>query len=316
MILELQTKIPLQPRSSNKIDYDSRILSIGSCFAENIGEKLAYYKFRNAINPFGILFHPKAIEKLVLRAIEGEAYGEEDIFHQNERWHCFDAHSKLSNTSKNDLLQELNSALELTTRTLQEASHIIITLGTAWVYRHLERDSIVANCHKVPQKIFSKILLSVSDIKSSLQNIEKEVRRINPDVQFIYTVSPVRHLKDGFIENTQSKSHLIAAVHKSLNSSSNYFPSYEIMMDELRDYRFYDEDMIHPNATAVDYIWQGFKSVWINLGTFKTMKDVETVQKGMHHRPFNPKSSEHKRFILQIEEKKKNLGIKFPHIKF
>ncbi len=306
--MKLQTEIPLE-KAENQIGYGSQLLLLGSCFVENIGRKLHYFKFRHLQNPFGILFQPLAIEKLMTRALQKESYSESDIFLLNERWHCFEAHSSLSDTSKENLLKKLNDGLEVTLSQLQTASHIIITLGTAWAYRHMASGNIVANCHKVPQGEFSKELLSIDEITNSLERTLKHARSINNELQFIFTVSPVRHLKDGFIENQRSKAHLISAVHKILKTSvtlgavDGYFPSYELMMDELRDYRFYERDMIHPNQLAIDYIWKKFKQVWISEEAHSTMEKVNAIQKGLQHRPFNPGSEQHRKFREGLETK-------------
>ena len=319
--MKLQTTIPLQPQQHNQIDYRSKILMLGSCFIENIGNKLDYFKFQNLQNPFGILFQPLAIENLITQAINEKEYTENDIFFHNEQWHCYDAHSKLSHTSKDELLHILNEQIGLTAKQLNNSTHIIITLGTAWVYRHIETDTIIANCHKVPQKKFIKELLSVDEITQSLEAITSLVKTVNPEVSFIFTVSPVRHLKDGFIENMQSKAHLISAIHSNVSSQSMssglyYFPSYEIMMDELRDYRFYAEDMIHPNKMAINYIWEKFKQVWISKDVLKTMDEVESIQKGLSHKSFNSKSKAHQQFLFKINEKQSLLKKKFSHIQF
>lgn len=316
--MNLQTKIPLQKQSRNLIDYNSNILLLGSCFSENIGEKLSYFKFQNLQNPFGILFHPSAIEKLILNAINEKVFTEADLFHHNEQWHCFDAHSKLSHVSKAILLETLNKQVEIVNQQIIKSNHIVITLGTAWVYRFIETDKIVANCHKIPQKKFLKELLSIEDIAESLQAIVALVKSVNRDASIVFTVSPVRHIKDGFVENTQSKSHLLSAIHQVVEQRNNifYFPSYEIMMDELRDYRFYKEDMIHPNRTAINYIWECFKSVWINDNASKPMEAVETIQKGLQHKPFNPKSEAYLKFLQNLEVKKEKLQSQFSHISF
>ncbi|PLB17868.1 MAG: GSCFA family protein [Flavobacteriaceae bacterium FS1-H7996/R] len=285
---------------------------------ENIGEKLSYFKFQNSINPFGILFHPKAIETFITKAINKTSYSEKDIFFYNEQWHCFDAHSKLSNPSKETLLHNLNEAIKATNKQIHKSTHIIITLGTAWVYRLLESNQLVANCHKVPQKQFAKELLSVEAITKSLETIVNLIRSVNSKASIIFTVSPVRHIKDGFIENTQSKAHLITGIHSNNQqpTTNNYFPSYEIMMDELRDYRFYVEDMLHPNQTAINYIWEKFQEVWVSSEAIKTMKLVDEVQKGLQHKPFNPDSEAHQKFLLGIKEKQLQLKKEYPHIKF
>ncbi|WP_250434655.1 GSCFA domain-containing protein [Hanstruepera flava] len=316
--MNLQTKISLQAEEYNPIGYKSKVVLLGSCFVENIGEKLDYYKYQAFRNPFGILFHPLAIEKLVLNAINGKVYSESDIFYHNEQWHCFDAHSKLSTSSNDELLKALNEQIELTINQLKEASHIVITLGTAWVYRHIESDTIVANCHKRLQRAFLKELLSVDVLSESFDAIINLIRSINTKADIIFTVSPVRHLKDGFVENTQSKAHLIAAVHQVVNPRHklHYFPSYEIMMDELRDYRFYGKDMIHPSSLAVDYIWNKFKTAWVSKEAATLMKEIEIIQSGLNHRPFNPNSEAHQEFLKQLEAKKTAVQNLHPHISF
>lgn len=321
--MNLQTKIPLKRQPGDLIGYSSKVFLLGSCFSENIGAKMSYFKFQTTQNPFGILFHPQAIEKLIKYAVSEKLYTEEDIIFHNEQWHCFDAHSKLSEVSKSQLLQTLNQQLEITRTGLKQASHIVITLGTAWVYRFLETDKVVANCHKIPQKQFSKSLLTIQEICETLESIESYVKRINNDVTVIYTVSPVRHLKNGFVENNRSKAHLTSAIHQFLDekSSSNrlnsyYFPSYELMMDELRDYRFYTEDMVHPNTLAINYIWNKFVAVWVSEVAIKTMEVVDGIQRSLRHRPFNEKSEAHKKFLQNLDVKMNTLKLAYPHIVF
>ena len=316
--MKLQTNISIKEQDDNLIDYHSKILLLGSCFSENIGNKLSYYKFQSKQNPFGILFHPKAIENLISRAIKDELYTEKELTFNNERWHCLDAHSSISAADKNVLLKNLNSALIHTKKQLKEATHVFITLGTSWVYRYLETNAIVANCHKIPQKEFSKELLSVAEVSKTLEQCIALLKSINKTVSVTFTVSPVRHLKDGFIENTRSKAHLIAAIHTVINSENNtyYFPSYEIVMDELREYRFYNEDMLHPNTTAINYIWEKFVSSWFSIVAQDTMQEVETVQRGISHRPFNEKSEQHQQFLRKLDIKKGNLLLRFPFLKF
>ena len=320
--MKLQTQIQLN-KAANQIDYSSQLLLLGSCFSENIGAKLHYFKFRTLQNPFGILFHPLAIENLISRAIKKEYYTENELFYLNERWHCFDAHSSLSDVSKEQLLERLNAHLATTEAHLRKSTHIIITLGTAWVYREKESVKTVANCHKVPQQEFVKHLLSVAEIISSLQRTVQEIQSINKKAQLVFTISPVRHLKDGFIENQRSKSHLITAIHDIVNSPSlgggwgeDYFPAYEIMMDELRDYRFYDRDMVHPNQMAIDYIWEKFVEVWVSNDAKEVMKKVDKIQKGLRHRPFNAKGLEHQKFQKSLQEKIADLQLGYPFMEF
>jgi lysophospholipase L1-like esterase len=316
--MKLQTNISIIEQTDNLLDYHSKILLLGSCFSENIGNKLSYFKFQSKQNPFGILFHPKAIENLISRALKEELYTEKELIFKNERWHCLDAHSSISAADKNVLLKNLNAALIHTKKQLKEATHVFITLGTSWVYRYLETNAIVANCHKIPQKEFSKDLLSVAEVSKTLEQCIALLKSINKTVSVTFTVSPVRHLKDGFIENTRSKAHLIAAIHTVINSENNtyYFPSYEIVMDELREYRFYKEDMLHPNTTAINYIWEKFVSSWFSREAQDTMQEVETVQRGISHRPFNEKSEQHQQFLRKLDLKKENLLLRFPFLKF
>ena len=315
--MDFRTNIQLQ-KESNQIDYNSSLVLIGSCFSENISKKLNYFKFNTYSNPFGILFNPKAIETLITNAINLKEYTEKDIFNLNERWHCFDTHSDLSNSTKIELLSNLNTAIKSTNKQLETASHIIITLGTAWTYRFIETDSFVGNCHKVPQKKFLKELLSVKKIIASLENLITLIKSVNPKVNIIFTVSPVRHLKDGFVENMQSKGQLLTAIHQIIDKREQlyYFPSYEIMMDDLRDYRFYNSDMVHPNETAVNYIWEQFKNVWIDENAASIMKEIDSIQKGLAHKPFNPNSEQHQQFLITLQEKINILQNKFPSINF
>lgn len=318
--MHFTTPIPI-PKSSNPIDYHSRIVSLGSCFAVNIGQKLDYFKFRNITNPFGILFHPLALEKFIGFAVNAKTFTEADIFYHNDCWQCFDAHSDLSHPDKDTVLDSLNDAVTLAYAEIKTATHLIITLGTAWVYRHSESGNLVANCHKVPQKQFTKELLSVEAIKQSLENIISMVRDTNPSAQIIFTVSPVRHIKDGFTQNQWSKANLISALHETLaipplGVRGLYFPSYEIMMDELRDYRFYAQDMIHPNQTAIDYIWERFTGAFIAPEAHKTMQEVENIQKGLAHRPFNPQTESHQQFLASLNTRIGTLKRQFPHISF
>ena len=315
--MKLTTPIKLS-RQNPPINYSSKVLLLGSCFAQNMGAKLEYYKFQQCTNPFGILFHPVAIEKLITRAVNQNWFTSKDVFLQNEQWHCFLAHSKLSNTSEEDLISALNSALEKLRFSLLEASHVVFTFGTAWVYKHLEKDTIVANCHKVPQKKFVKQLLSPDDVSDVLLGIETKLRTINPTCSIINTVSPVRHIKDGLIANSRSKAHLIAGVQEIVSPEklNHYFPSYEIMMDELRDYRYYKEDLIHPNQTAIAIIWEKFLSSWVASETFEIQKKIAVIQNGLLHIPFNGHSKAHIHFKKDLETKISEIKEQLPWATF
>ena len=342
--MKLQTEIMLNPEE-NQIDYSSKILLLGSCFSENIGAKFDYYKFQNLQNPFGVIFNPVSIEKLIVRTIDNIPFSEEDIFQHNGIWKCFETHSELAALEKEEFLQNLNTALQNLREALFSATHIIFAFGTAWVYRHkvaersrsdqtsapLSTGEIVANCHKLPQQNFTKELLSIEEISESLQTIFSRISEVNPAATIINTVSPVRHIKDGFVENSLSKAHLISAIHNTIchpelacpehsrrveGQHPKYFPSFEIMMDELRDYRFYAEDMLHPDKTAIEIIWQKFSKVWIAAETEAFQKEIASIQNGLRHRPFSPESEEHLKFSDKLHHKISALQQRFPNIRF
>lgn len=318
--MQFRTPVPIS-QSNNPIDYNSKVVSLGSCFAVNMAEKLDYFKFYNNCNPLGILFHPLAIERLIDFVVSKKTFTEKDVFFHNERWHSFDVHSDLSNGNKEDLIHNLNQITKKTHQELTEATHIIITYGTSWVYRAKESNAVVANCHKVPQKQFSKELLSVEIIKESIKKTIDLIASINPEVKIIFTVSPVRHIKDGFVENQWSKSNLISSLHSTLNKEeykmkTAYFASYEIMMDELRDYRFYAEDMLHPNQIAIDYIWERFSENYISKEGITIKQEIYEIQKGLSHRSFNPDSEQHRAFLSKLDKRIKTIEEKWPYIKF
>jgi len=315
--MNFTTKIPIA-KSNAPIDYSSRIVSLGSCFAENMGEKFDFFKFQNTTNPFGIIFNPVSIEKIIDRAINLNYFTEDDLFFYNDLWHCYEVHSDLSNDNKEDFLSNLNQILKETNQQLTDATHIIITYGTSWIYKLKSSNEVVANCHKVPQNHFDKEILSVEGIAKSIQNTLDLIQKVNPNCNVIFTISPVRHLKDGFIENQRSKAHLITALHTSIFHlpTSMYFPSFEIQMDELRDYRFYAQDMLHPNAVAIEYIWERFCESSIAEVAYPIMQEVASIQKGMAHRPFHPQSISHTKFLQNLSEKAAQLKVQFPFMNF
>lgn len=318
--MQFFTKIPISV-SPNPIDYQSKIVSIGSCFAENMGQKLAYFKFNNNTNHFGIIFNPISLENIIRRAILQDNFNGKELFFYNDCWHCFEVHSQFSNPDQELILKQLNDTLALFRKQLIESTHFIITLGTSWIYKRDLTNEIVANCHKVPQKEFTKHLLSSTETLNSINNIIQLVSSVNPACNFIFTISPVRHIKDGFFENQVSKSNLFVALHGLLNTHAlsqnvSYFPSYEIMMDDLRDYRFYSEDLIHPNATAVDYIWSRFLETHISSSSLPVIKEIDSIQKSLHHRPFNIHSPSHQDFMEKLEARIEKIKSVFPHIRF
>lgn len=318
--MDFRTIVPIKNQSP-QIDYEAKIALFGSCFVENIGDKLQYYKFHVLQNPFGIIFNPLALLQLFQRIDENYEYSEKDIFQLNDQYSCFDVHSQMNHSDRSEMIDNLNNALASTRAFLQESSHVIITLGTSWGYILNSDNRLVANCHKVAQSNFSKKIFSAEEIKESLAEISKIIWKLNPKAKVIFTVSPVRHLKDGFVENQRSKANLISGLHAyreemKFDKKTTYFPSYEIVMDELRDYRFYGKDMIHLSEMAIDYVWDKFKEAWIDAEVYPIMKEINNIQKGLSHRPFDENSPKHRKFLDKLQLKIEKLQDKNPSIKF
>ena len=314
--MEFRTQVPIKRQQRHLIDYDSNLFLVGSCFSDSIGEKFLDSEFNTTSNPLGVLFHPLAIERFITRAINEELFNKAELFFQNDLYCSLEAHSQFNSTALHKVVTELNQSLLKTRTVLKEATHVFITLGTSWVYRHVATDTIAANCHKIPQKQFLKELLSVETVKNSLEAIVGLISDINPETKFIFTLSPVRHLKDGFVENNRSKSHLMVAVQELVEDLDTcfYFPSYELVMDELRDYRFYNKDMVHPSEQAINYIWEQFIKTWLTDEAIDIKKEIRAYKKGLEHKPFNPHSSQHQTFLKQQEEKRNLLLKKVPHL--
>jgi hypothetical protein len=317
--IKLHTTVPISAYR-NPLTYRDKIFAIGSCFAVHMSQKFAYYQFQQNINPLGILFHPLAIEKLFEYAADHKTFHHDDLVFQNEKWFCWHAHSEIHHNSVDDLLTLVNTKLQQTRQDLQAASVCIITLGTAWVYKHKQRNQVIANCHKVAQQHFEKCLLSVADVEQSIERICNYLQTLNPQIKIIFTLSPVRHLKDGFVENQRSKSHLISALHHFLeinqNQNISYFPAYELMMDELRDYRFYASDLLHPSPVAIDYIWERFAENYISSEAHPTMQKVSDVQKRLQHKPFDKNTENFRKFEQELYLKMDALQKEWPHINF
>ncbi len=300
-----------------KIDHQSNVVLLGSCFSEHMVEKFNYFKFNTYANPFGILFHPRAIETAIQKCVNQTFYDQNDLLQYGDTWISLDHHSSFDQKDPQLVLQGINNEIETGYQALKKASHVIITLGTSWVYKWKKDGRIVGNCHKIPQKYFTKEILTSREIQISLRQIITYVRSINKKASFIFTISPVRHLKDGFAENTLSKALLHAAIQAIKEDDlAAYFPAFEIMMDDLRDYRFYKSDLVHPNEMAVDYIWELFKNSWISEDSIKTMVQIEDIQKSLSHKPFDPESEAHKKFLRSLELKIEHLQTRYPQINF
>ena len=310
--MQLLTHVPVIPLEP-PISYQAKVFSMGSCFAEHMSEKLRYYGFDSDANPFGIIFNALSMQRLVARIVQQQAFTEADIFFHNELWQSYEVHSALSSTEASTYLANLNAQLIATRDCLEKATHCIFTLGTSWVYTH--QGNVVANCHKVPNSQFEKKLLSAEENQIALQKIKDCIHQINPNLQFIFTVSPVRHTKDGFTENHISKGNLLQAIDNVQQSTNDYyFPAYEIVMDELRDYRFFAADMIHPNSLAIDYIWERFSTHAIESSCGSIMKEVAEIKRALHHRPQHQNTQAWAQFQHQLEQKIADFKQKYPSI--
>jgi hypothetical protein len=310
---------PLSPKESEqKVVLDSRICGLGSCFAQTIGHRLNYYKWPTTINPFGVVFHPLAIESLLDRAVNERFFAKEDLYQSGDLFHALAVNASFAHHSSAALIRALNDQLLILRAGLVSATHILLTFGTAYCFRLKTTGQAVGNCHKLPQALFEKELLSVEQINNSMARTLSLIRAINPKAQVILTVSPVRHLKDGMVENNRSKSQLLTAVHQVVGQwpQALYFPAYELMMDVLRDYRFYKADMIHPSEEAQDFIWEHFCNTVVDPQMQPLLQEIATIQQGLAHRPIHPERAAHQDFKVKLEERIAKLQERHPHIKF
>jgi lysophospholipase L1-like esterase len=300
-VFKLYFKIPA---SSAQIHYSDAVLSMGSCFSGHIGEKMANYKFDVLSNPFGTIYNPISIIQLIKNALDEKMDSEELIEVQGVYYH-WQAHSAISAMNEDELLSSLKKQIRKTHHQLIKSDWIIITFGSAYVYKLKTSGKIVANCHKVPKSEFTKELLTVKEITLAFKSLLKTLKPSNIKANILLTISPVRHIKDGLIENNLSKSILIQAVQELVNTNEqvHYFPAYEIMIDELRDYRFYKEDLVHPSEQAVNYIWDRLVSGLFDHESQKFVEDWTKLLKAINHRPFHPNTTEHQQFIQNTIDK-------------
>jgi hypothetical protein len=275
------------------------VVLLGSCFAINIGRFLIDYKFNTTLNPFGVLFNPHSIGK-VLRVAAGVGEFSKDHFIEREGlWLHYDVHSDLHARTQEELQGKMEDATALLAARLRQARLIVLSLGSALVYDLKSTRHTVANCHKIPADQFTKRALSVQEISDDFRATLAAVRQVNPEVSFLITVSPVRHIKDSLARNSYSKALLRVAAEELAATLPGvfYFPSYEIMLDDLRDYRFYESDMLHPSQQAIDYIWQHFSQTYFEADTLQFIKDWSAIRKAVLHRPFHAQSAAHRTFV-------------------
>ncbi len=293
--------------SEKKIDLDSKVLTIGSCFSTAMGLRLEQCKFNVLNNPFGTVYNPISIKNLIVKSID-EQKSEDYFLERDSTWLHHNYHSDFRELSKEKLANRINNSLKKVKKTIQKADFVILTLGTAVVYEL--NGIVISNCHKVPQSNFNKRILTSQEITNALSETIKKISAINSGCEIILTVSPVRHIKDSIPVNSRSKALLIAACNEISDQFQQvqYFPSYEVMMDDLRDYRFYKEDLIHPTPFAEDYIWGLFKNSFFDDSTKTFVKNWGSIQNDLNHKPFQPESEGHQKFLRKLIQKLENLS--------
>ncbi|KEO72609.1 GSCFA domain-containing protein [Anditalea andensis] len=299
--MNLRTTFNIPP-SLNQISHHSKIMAMGSCFATMLGKRLEDRKYDVLINPFGTIFNPVSLFTLLEDTIRRTSPNiDRSIFYQDRYLH-YNYHSSLSAATQGELISDLENIHLSTNSYLKKISHLFITLGTAYAYQHNYTEQLVANCHKQPAALFTKRLLSLEEMKLSFESLYHHLIDINPEINIIFTVSPVRHTKDGIPDNHLSKSLLrvLAALLVEQSENVHYFPSYELMMDDLRDYRFYKEDLIHPTEQAENYIYARFADTYISDKYKELDEKILKLRKSIEHKPFNSKSAAHQKFLNKL----------------
>ena len=309
----------IQPQlSPEKIAYKTPVMFIGSCFTENIGTIMQDLKFQTLVNPHGILYNPFSINETLQSFLVQKKFEINDLRFFNEKYVSFRHHGRFSDSNAKKCLAQINENQQKAIHFLEKTDFLILTFGTAYVYEWLENGEIVANCHKIPARNFRRFRLNVSDITEKIGATMEELQTRFPKLKIIFTLSPIRHWKDGAVDNQVSKAVLRLSIDELCKrfSKAFYFPAYEIMMDDLRDYRFYESDMIHPNKTAITYIWQHFKASFLEEKDEQLMQQIEKIKQAVNHRPLQPKSEAHLKFKQKQLEKIDALEKKYTFLDF
>lgn len=306
----MQFTTPINIKSNKTIDHNSRIVMLGSCFAENIGKKLIECGFNVVMNPMGILYNPISIHNALTRIIENREFTEDELFYHNGLWASFMHHGSFSHSDKNEALKIMNERLHEGHEQLKNATHLIITFGSAEVY---EREGmVVSNCHKLPAREFTHRLLSMEEIVA----LNFQLSSFNPQLSTLFTISPVRYLSEGAHHGQINKSTLLLATDQICREmGADYFPSYEIMMDELRDYRYYATDMIHPSDVAIDYIFERFADTYLTDEAIRIAEEIKKIKKSLAHRPLHPDSEEYQNFKKKLSQQIAAIAQKYPNVK-
>ncbi|MBI9036232.1 MAG: GSCFA domain-containing protein [Bacteroidales bacterium] len=313
MVVMRTEVIPVQ--SNWDFGYRKSMMLIGSCFTENIGMKLADVKYPIDVNPFGIIYNPLSVANSLEMLIDKRMFSENDLFYHNELYNSYAHHGRFSDLTPEKTLEGINTQIEASSEFIRKASFLTITFGTAWIYELRKDNRVVSNCHKVPSAEFNRRLLNVDEIVARYQQLFDSIRKINPDIRFILTVSPVRHVKDSIHGNQISKSILLLAINQlEIMSDVSYFPSYEIMLDDLRDYRFYDADLLHPNQQAIDYIWEKFMETYFDDELKELSIQIHKLVKARNHRPFHESTQQYQKFLSSHLRKVNHLLKMHPEI--
>lgn len=301
------------------ISYQDQIMLFGSCFAESIGKQLSEHKFQVDTNPFGVLYNPISISKAIRSLLNPTLKTKENLFSHNGLFHSFTHHSNFSAISEDICLENINNRTNKAATYLNKTGFLLITFGSAYIYQLKSNGEIVANCHKLPARLFDHKRLSVSDIVGEWSQLLSTLFKKNKQLHVIFTVSPIRYWKYGAHENQISKSILLLAIEeiqKLHPEQTSYFPAYELMLDELRDYRFYAEDMFHPSNTSIQYIWKRFTETYMGESTQHLLTEIKDILKSVNHKPFNPQSESYKQFVTQTLLKIELLIKKRPYLCF
>ena len=316
--MKFRTEIEI-PELSCKLNYTTKALFIGSCFTLNIGAYLQCYKFAVDINPFGVIYNPASVINSLQLLLDNKYFNENDLNYENGLWFSYTHHSSFSSPNKDECLEQINNRIKESASFFRQTDFLFITLGTAYAYKFKQSNTVVANCHKTTANAFERILLTPETIVSNFSELFNSLFSLNPNLKIVFSISPVRHLKDSAHGNQISKACLLLAVdelNNKYNSNCFYFPAYELLLDDLRDYRFYSDDMCHPSAQAIKYIWEKFRQSVIGNECEPIMKQIDAIITACNHRPFNANTAQHKEFKQKIMDKINILKKQYPFMDF
>lgn len=304
------------PPFEQKINYSHKFLFVGSCFTENIGETMQMYKFNVNINPNGVLYNPASLAVALRRYIDNKTIGENELFYANECWNSWEHHSRFSNTDKQSCLTTINKSISSAHDFIKQTDWLFITFGSAYIYKRNDTGELVGNCHKVPQKGFTKQMLSVNEIVADYKILIQQLKALNNNLKIIFTISPVRHMSEGLVENNRSKARLIEAVHELVQQNDNayYFPAYELVIDDLRDYRFYNSDLVHPSEQAISYVFEKLMNTIFDEKTKQLFEKIKDIITAKQHRPFNNNTEGYLKFKASYMERCSQIKKEFPFL--